>query len=784
MPRTTRCSRIGLVVFLSFTCLGTSRDAAAAEAAPRVHALLINGGDRPDTNYLSHLYHLQDMVDVLRRRGVPAERIHIFSAGGGEGAADVASREMPPPDFWIIEGTALGDRLKPQTELTNTRWQGITLHPARQSALKAWFEAARTSMAAGDRLLIFVTDHGTGDPGDPDANAIVLWGEKLPVRDFKALLTRLPAGVQVVTVMSQCYSGAFATAMYDRSSSEPSGDVCGFFSTTADRKAYGCYPEGRDRDRIGHAFRFIDALGRRTSAADAHSEILSTDDTPDVPLQTSDVYLARLVAAEAASRTMDRDTLVDSLLGQAWTNRAAWEPQIRLLDRIATVFGTFSPRSLGELRSREAEIEGVSKRMVAYTQRWQTALVALKEDLLRTFLSEHPEWQSRLDQRAVAAAGPEERAALLAQLLPELVEHAQRRAETWQKVERFRDYVARGSEARWRLDVRKAAIQRLRTILIDVAGRVLLDRPSDDGAGTPPRSFQRQAVERLDRCEAFVAGRPPAPDTTLREAAASPFPPVSAELALLQEISPAWLGVRFRGVPESVRAGRRLVAGANLLDAVYPESPAEKAGLEAGDIVLGPPQELFESPRELREWTMTAPVGVPLPLLVLRPATDADDDREFEATLVLRSDPVDLPSLPSAPAPGERAPPLPAALERVGVPELPDLGGRSHVLFFWATWCGPCKQALPEVMALAEARGLPVLAITDEDKDTVTKFLKGSGQRFPDVAVDPLRKTFIAYGITGTPTILLVDADGVIRHRQVGYTADKGLTVEGWRRPH
>ena len=52
---------------------------------------------------------------------------------------------------------------------------------------------------------------------------------------------------------------------------------------------------------------------------------------------------------------------------------------------------------------------------------------------------------------------------------------------------------------------------------------------------------------------------------------------------------------------------------------------------------------------------------------------------------------------------------------------------------------------------------------------------------FARVAVDPLRRSFIAYGVSGTPTIVLVDDEGVVRHRQVGYKAGDGLTVEGWR---
>ena len=58
--------------------------------------------------------------------------------------------------------------------------------------------------------------------------------------EFKTLLARLMPGVQVPLVMSQCYSGAFAELMFDGETGEPSGDVCGFFSTRPDRKAYGC----------------------------------------------------------------------------------------------------------------------------------------------------------------------------------------------------------------------------------------------------------------------------------------------------------------------------------------------------------------------------------------------------------------------------------------------------------------------------------------------------------------------------------------------------------------
>jgi thiol-disulfide isomerase/thioredoxin len=178
---------------------------------------------------------------------------------------------------------------------------------------------------------------------------------------------------------------------------------------------------------------------------------------------------------------------------------------------------------------------------------------------------------------------------------------------------------------------------------------------------------------------------------------------------------------------------------------------------------------------------MTAPRGVALPLLVMRPEEHGGDDVQFEAALVLRAYPAHLPKPSGPPLVGDRAPVLPATLKPVGSSERADLDGHPRVLFFWATWCGPCKQAVPEVMALAQSRGLPVLAISDEEEDTVSQFLKGRREAFFDqVAVDTFRQTFASYGISGTPTILLVDGEGIIRHRQVGYSADKGVTLEGW----
>lgn len=130
-------------------------------------------------------------------------------------------------------------------------------------------------------------------------------------------------------------------------------------------------------------------------------------------------------------------------------------------------------------------------------------------------------------------------------------------------------------------------------------------------------------------------------------------------------------------------------------------------------------------------------------------------------------------TLAGAPKTGEAFPDLTKAnLEGT----LPDLAGKVLVVDFWASWCGPCKKALPTFIDLHKEYGpkdVVFIAISlDEEKSDMDAYLRKNPIPFT-VVRDPKGKLAERLGIQGIPASFIVTAAGKIHAMHEGFEGDK-----------
>ncbi|MCP4811827.1 MAG: TlpA family protein disulfide reductase, partial [Planctomycetaceae bacterium] len=92
--------------------------------------------------------------------------------------------------------------------------------------------------------------------------------------------------------------------------------------------------------------------------------------------------------------------------------------------------------------------------------------------------------------------------------------------------------------------------------------------------------------------------------------------------------------------------------------------------------------------------------------------------------------------------------------------------GKVILVDFWATWCGPCRRAMPQVKALYEkyqGKGFDIVAISlDRDLDALAKYLKENNIPWTNLAGDATQELARKYGVRGIPTMMLIDQAGKV----------------------
>ena len=98
-----------------------------------------------------------------------------------------------------------------------------------------------------------------------------------------------------------------------------------------------------------------------------------------------------------------------------------------------------------------------------------------------------------------------------------------------------------------------------------------------------------------------------------------------------------------------------------------------------------------------------------------------------------------------------------------------DLLGKVWVMNVWASWCAPCREEHPLVIALAKQRKVPVIGLNYKDRPgDARNWLERLGNPYAATLIDFDGKVGIDFGVYGVPETFVIDAQGLVRFKHVG----------------
>ncbi len=115
---------------------------------------------------------------------------------------------------------------------------------------------------------------------------------------------------------------------------------------------------------------------------------------------------------------------------------------------------------------------------------------------------------------------------------------------------------------------------------------------------------------------------------------------------------------------------------------------------------------------------------------------------------------------------------------------LDEFKGRLVIIDVWATWCGPCRMLIPELIKIHNMYGktAAVVGISVDrglSEESLKKFVKENKMNYPVGFGNPSLKDFLR-GVSAIPTVFILDPQGKVIERIEGFDPDIGARIKGY----
>lgn len=221
------------------------------------------------------------------------------------------------------------------------------------------------------------------------------------------------------------------------------------------------------------------------------------------------------------------------------------------------------------------------------------------------------------------------------------------------------------------------------------------------------------------------------------------------------EVTPGWLGV-------ALDRNDSAVPGAHVARPI-PEAPAARAGIGRDDVIVAVDGNAVATAAELIDAVSSIPAGSRVSLEL-----GGDNPRTVSVILIERPD--DVSSLGRRLV-GTELPEIHAlAVDSGQEQEVAPADGRVRLIEMWATWCGPCRTAVPRLAGFVEnvdSANFELVTVSSESRETVANY--ATEHPLPGRSmVDPTESVESELWITSTPTYVLLDASGTVVAYETG----------------